>query len=156
MNPGPSENKTIHVHMEAYHWATTASYTRSHLSLFNYLNIKPQHSWAKFLFHQQLIKCRVPQIFSLWLGHSQTGCCHVTVTMTIIKVVATVKIIWVTLMDLIKFNIKIMWKIKNIGKKHNQKSDFFHLVLNFHWYFESKFIETLNWGWLRPWIKCSN
>ena len=37
----------------------------------------------------------------------------VTVTVTIIKVIATVKIIWITLMDLIEFNIKIMQKIKN-------------------------------------------
>ena len=47
-------------------------------------------------------------------------------------------------MDLMEFNIKIMWKIKNIGKNATKKSDFFHLVLNFHWDFESKFIETLN------------
>ena len=35
-------------------------------------------------------------------------------------------------------------KNQKYWKKHDQKSDFFHLVLNFHWYFESKFIETLN------------
>ena len=57
--------------------------TMSHLSLFNYLKI---------------------------LNHNRDRMWHVTVTVTvtIIKVIATVKIIWVTLMDLIEFNMKIM------------------------------------------------
>ena len=56
--------------------------------------------------------------------------CHVTVTVivTIIKVIDTVKIIWITLMDLIEFNIKIMQKIKNTGKNVTRK--IFHLTAN--------------------------
>ena len=60
----------------------------SPLSLFNYLNIEPQ----------------------------QRPDMYVTVTVTIIKVIATVNIIWITLMDLIEFNIKIMRKIKKDRK----------------------------------------
>ena len=59
----------------------------------------------------------------LSLFNNRDWMCHVTVTVivTIIKVIDTVKIIWITLMDLIEFNIKIMRKIKNTGKKHDQK-----------------------------------
>ena len=63
----------------------------SPLSLFNYLNIEPQ----------------------------QRPDMYVTVTVTIIKVIATVNIIWITLMDLIEFNI--MRKIKNTGKNVTKK-----------------------------------
>ena len=49
--------------------------------------------------------------------------CHVTVTVIviIIQVIDMVKIIWITLMDLIEFNIKIMQKIKNTGKNVTKK-----------------------------------
>ena len=59
--------------------------------------------------------------------------CHVTVTVivTIIKVIVMVKIIWITLMDLIEFNIKIMQKIKNTGKNATRKKKKFHLKSNF-------------------------
>ena len=51
-------------------------------------------------------------------------------------------------MDLIEFNIKIMWKIKNIGKKHNQKKWFFPPCVEFslkvYWDPQLRLIETLN------------
>ena len=73
--------------------------------------------------------------------------CHVTVTVTvtvtIIKVIDIVKIIWITLMDLIEFNIKIMQKIKNTGKNVTKK--IFHL--------SQILIETLNQSLLRPQLR---
>ena len=62
--------------------------------------------------------------------------CHVTVT--IIKVIDTVKIIWITLMDLIEFNNA---KNQKYWKKHDQKKN---STLN------QILIETLNQSLLRP------
>ena len=72
--------------------------------------------------------------------------CHVTVTVTvtIIKVIDMVKIIWITLMDLIEFNIKIMQKIKNTGKNATKKKNSTLSQI---------LIETLNQSLLRPQLK---
>ena len=123
---------------EAYHWATTAWYTTSHLSLFNYLNIKPQHTleWNFFSINN-LSNVGVPDEWKF--QHGKTDLCQILchVTVTIIKVIATVKIIWITLMDLIEFNIKI--KIKKYSKKCNKKKSTVSQIL----------IETLNQPQLR-------